>query len=283
MFRLKECIMFFGETMGPREVVHSGINARLMFKSLFQRFECPLSTTAEVSVADRFSTNEETGRKGVRLLLRRANPKTRYFNVAPFTFYGNEDERLFMGSTLKIADISIGVMSFEFYVSALLMLEQLMRGRFIDNNKKTRKYLLLFLRRAIALSVVDELSSDQTLNNKSGVHLNIYLEKEEYDTDAVIDDIEHCYRQANPEGDIDIIVHGAVAYNESNIHCFVGDQDVTAKISESIKKTKGKFFTFEVVKEPAHYINSLYVTSSLYCSISIISFCRDCEKGIGYR
>ena len=161
MFRLKECIMFFGETMGPREVVHSGINPRLMFKSLFQRFECPLSTTGEVSVADRFSTNEETGQKGVRLLLRRANPKTRYFNVAPFTFYGNEDERLFMGSTLKIADISIGVMSFEFYVSALLMFEQLMRGRFIDNNKKTRKYLLLFLRRAIALSVVDELSTDQ--------------------------------------------------------------------------------------------------------------------------
>merc|ERR1712172_142565 len=97
--------MFYGDTMAQNEVVYSGMNARLMFRSLKQRFECPLSTTSSKQIATEFANN---GGDGVVLVLRRANPKTKYLDVARFSAFKREKERLFMGSTLKIVDIKLG-------------------------------------------------------------------------------------------------------------------------------------------------------------------------------
>ena len=144
---LRESIMFFGESMAESEVVYCGLNACLIFKSLHQRFECPLSTSKQMAVAERFAKNEQTGEHGVVLLLKRANPKTRYLNVVPFTAYQSEDERLFMGSTLKIVDIVVNNTSLKKYISALQLLEQIMRGQFLQSKKQTRKLLCSLLGR----------------------------------------------------------------------------------------------------------------------------------------
>ena len=145
---LKEGIMFWGERMSAKETVYCGLNAPLIFNSLHQRFECPLSTTKEITVADQFSKNE-TGHHGVILKLRRANPKTRYLNVAQFTQYKNEKERFFMGSTLKIVDIIYQHVSLRKFISALMLFEHILRGQFLQSTKKTRKLLLRMLRRVI--------------------------------------------------------------------------------------------------------------------------------------
>ena len=178
---LRECIMFFGENMTASDVVYCGLNALLIFRSLHQRFECPLSTTMQISVAQHFAGEDG----GVILKLKRSNPKTRYLDVSPFTLFKHEDERLFSGSTLKIVDIFIGLQSLKKYINALRMLEQIANGHIIDFGVQTGGLLLSLLRRVVALSVMEVLTeciSDHDLGQ--------YLEEEDYDTDAVLDDIE---------------------------------------------------------------------------------------------
>ena len=150
---LKECIMFFGETMTASDVVYCGLNARLIFRSLHQRFECPLSTTTTKEVAMGFAEEE----RGIILKLKRANPKTRYLDVGPFTSFKHEDERLFAGSTLKIVDILIGSKSLKRYINALRMLEQIVSGHFIDFGEPTGALLLSLLSHVGACSVIDVL------------------------------------------------------------------------------------------------------------------------------
>ena len=179
---LRECIMFYGETMEPSDVVYCGLNARLIFRSLHQRFECPLSTTKQPTVAMHFA---EKG-NGIVLTLKRSNAKTRYFDVTPFTAHKHEDERLFSGSTLKIIDISLGLKSLKRYINMLRMLEQIANGHFVDFGERTAELLVSFLRRVVAQSVMDVLREYMVSNALGG-----YLDEEEYDTDAILVDIEN--------------------------------------------------------------------------------------------
>eukprot|EP01083_Nonionella_stella_P032210 88176_1 len=99
---LKECCTFFGKTMPKHMVVYTGLNEKLLFNSMMQHFECPLSTTTDWNVANGFSHG-----KGIVLKLKRANAKTRFFNVSWLSCHKNEAEKLFMGSSLEIIDIYI--------------------------------------------------------------------------------------------------------------------------------------------------------------------------------
>ena len=120
--------------------------------------------------------------------------------------YKNEDERLFMGSTLKITDIIVDNTRLKHYISALRMFEQIMNGHFVNGKRKTRKLFLWFLRRVTALSVMDAIKRCEVDSSL----LNGFLDENEYDTDAVMDDLV----------DVDC----------SNIALVVGDEDKTAKI-----------------------------------------------------
>ena len=178
---LRECIMFYGDSMSASEVVYCGLNARLIFRSLHQRFECPLSTTESRTVARQFAKEGY----GIVLKLKRSNPKTRYLDVTRFSCFNHENERLFSGSTLKIVDISIGLQSLKRYINAIRMLEQIANGHFIDFGEQTGMLLLSLLHRVIADSVVDVLR-----HGTIQIIPRCYLEEEAYDTDAVLDDIE---------------------------------------------------------------------------------------------
>jgi len=68
---LKESCTFYGTLMRVTDRVWSGLNHYLMFDSLQQYFECPLSTSSNASVAANHVEN------GIILLLKRANSKTR--------------------------------------------------------------------------------------------------------------------------------------------------------------------------------------------------------------
>ena len=50
---LKEACMFYGQSM-KNKTFYTGLNPKLLFKSLKQHFECPISTTTEISVAEQF-------------------------------------------------------------------------------------------------------------------------------------------------------------------------------------------------------------------------------------
>ena len=71
---IKECCMFYGELMPGKMRVYVILKHKLLFKSMQQVFECPISTTTEQKMAEQFAD----GRDGVVLLMKRANPRTRY-------------------------------------------------------------------------------------------------------------------------------------------------------------------------------------------------------------
>ena len=143
---LTECIMFWGDTMAKKQEFYCGLTARLVLRSLNQRFECPLSTTRSWDVAQRFTEDHQ----GIILKIKRGNARTRYFDVASISAHSEEEESLFVGSTIKIT----GIFAFnevrrkweplkpKFFVSALAMFEQIYNGHFIDGKNAVRNLLL---------------------------------------------------------------------------------------------------------------------------------------------
>ena len=150
---MRECIMFWGKTMKKKDVFYCGLTARLLLNSEHHRFECPLSTTKSFDVAQQFTD----GFTGTILMLKRGNGKTRYFDCSRISAFPNEEERLFMGSTLKIKGILIydgDTKKWEHlkpkgFVSALAMFEAIYNGHFIDGNDATRTLLLSLLQAEI--------------------------------------------------------------------------------------------------------------------------------------
>ena len=146
---MRECVMFWGKRMNRKEVFYCGLTARLVLNSTEHRFECPLSTTRNRDVAERFTDEYQ----GVILKIKRANAHTRYFNTVPISCHSHEEERVFIGSTMKI----IGILAYnenskewnkweslkpKYLVSALAMFEQIYNGHFIDGKAETRILLM---------------------------------------------------------------------------------------------------------------------------------------------
>eukprot|EP01083_Nonionella_stella_P097339 273589_1 len=182
---LKECCEFFGKTMTQDMVVYSGLNERFLFQSMMQHFECPLSTTTELNVANGFSRG-----KGIVLKLKRANPKTRYFDVSWLSHYKHEKEKLFMGSSLQIIDIYImGVRISDRYwtkpyILAMRMFEQIVNGYFIDGPKGAERALSGLFVYVLGQTIMERVNSMIACDT-----LTQCLVEEEYDTDSILDDI----------------------------------------------------------------------------------------------
>ena len=134
---LKECCTFYGKEMRD-EVFYTGLNKKLMFSSMKQHFECPLSTSAYLPKAHEF-TDEE----GIIIAVKAANPKTRYFDVSWLSCHPMEQERLFMGSSLKIVEIYVDNVR-SLYIPAIQMLEEMLHGHYIsDSQQEQRLYHLI--------------------------------------------------------------------------------------------------------------------------------------------
>ena len=150
---LTESIMFWGKTMTKKQEFYCGLTARLVLRSLNQRFECPLSTTRSWDAAQLFTEDHQ----GVILRIKGANARTRYFDVAPISAHSQEEESLFIGSTIQITDIFAynevtgkwESLKPKYFVSALAMLEQIYKGHFIDGKAKVRNLLLKLVQTAI--------------------------------------------------------------------------------------------------------------------------------------
>eukprot|EP01084_Bolivina_argentea_P153702 267983_1 len=108
-------------------IVYTGLKNKLVFDSMMQHFECPISTTDDPNIANAFAN----GTSGLVLVLKRGNPKTRYFDVSRLSEFPHEKEKLFVGSSLRIVDILINCKSSDNYISAIHMFEQIIDGQFI--------------------------------------------------------------------------------------------------------------------------------------------------------
>eukprot|EP01083_Nonionella_stella_P112691 331814_1 len=221
---LKESCTFYGNRMDKGTVVYAGLKVKLMFRSLNQHFECPLSTTTDSEVANRFAQ----GTNGIILVLRAANPKTMYFNVSWLSAFPREYEILFMGSSLKIVDIWINRRPSNYYISAIYMFEQIINGHFIDGGSKTRSRLLTLMNE-ITNSTCISYYMPQSIRRD----LYHFLKQEEYDTESILNDI------INQKGKF-----------ESNVGQYVTEQEMKSITDHTCTKMKNA---------PTQYIMALFV------------------------
>ena len=128
-------------------------------------------------IAERFTEGD-----GIILALKASNPNTRYFNVSSLSCY-EEEEALFMGSSLEIVNIYDGNQWNKRYISAMRMMEQIVSGHFTDENEEVKVALLAMIDYILAPTILEEISG--LLDN-----LAEFLVDEEYDTDSIIEDIE---------------------------------------------------------------------------------------------
>ena len=177
---IKELCIFYGEIMGEDKVLYTGLGETLLFDSLCTRFECPISTSTKLRVARRFGA--------VILKFKRGSARTKILDVTEFSNFGkksdlNEHERLVASSTLNIVDIMINGEWQAKYVSALKMFEQIIYGHFINWNEQSAE-VLQDLAKCLASPLKD------TLNKMFPDQLSVFLVKESYDSDSIIDDVE---------------------------------------------------------------------------------------------
>eukprot|EP01084_Bolivina_argentea_P099821 179369_1 len=185
---LKESCMFYGETMSKNERLYTGLTIKLLFGSLSTHFECPLSTTMLMSVAQRFSEDGQ----GIILSLKPANIKTRYFNVSWLSQFDHEEERLIVGASLKISDIYIGYppQSLKVYIDAIEMFEHIIKGQFINQTVKQNETeetlckLMLFCAKPTLLDSLQQYIATKQMN-----YLSQFLINEEYDSDSIQNDL----------------------------------------------------------------------------------------------
>ena len=178
---IKELCIFYGEIMGENDVLYTGMGEYLMFDSLCTRFECPISTSTKVDVANRFADG------AIILTFERGSTNTKILDVTEYSNYGkDESECLVAGSSLQIVDISINGESQKTYVSALRMFEQIMNGHFIDGDDKISSKLVSLLQDAVSPTLRDKL---QDLDLKSSFY--DFVGDQDFDSDAIMEDIVH--------------------------------------------------------------------------------------------
>eukprot|EP01084_Bolivina_argentea_P025093 46687_1 len=191
---IKESCTFFGQVMPKDMRVYTGLNNKLLFGSLKQNFECPLSTTLSEDVANIFSE----GSDGIIVMLRASNPKTTYFNVSWLSQHTDEQERLFMGASLRICDIYEVVNSCHksnyTYISALNMFEEIMNGYLIVGNESVQNELYCLithvLYRSTALDRLVHVMNENVVPQAEIIALKTFLTYNEFDSDSLKNDLE---------------------------------------------------------------------------------------------
>eukprot|EP01084_Bolivina_argentea_P086253 155898_1 len=92
---LRETVEGYGDVFSPyskTKTYYHGISENMIFSSLIARFHHPTSTTKQITVAQRFATNN-----GIIINLERGACELPYFDCGWISAFGNEDESLFIG------------------------------------------------------------------------------------------------------------------------------------------------------------------------------------------
>eukprot|EP01084_Bolivina_argentea_P134146 236682_1 len=154
---LMECGLIYGDKMNATDTLYTGLTCKLLFNSLNANFYCPLSTTPQLIVAQKFCKTNN----GMIIKLQRANETTMNFNVSYLSDFPTEDERLIVGQSLTIMNILLlenldndKNVSLTQWILALHLFEKIVSGLFFvfDKelmNKQVQKNLLLLIEQHI--------------------------------------------------------------------------------------------------------------------------------------
>eukprot|EP01083_Nonionella_stella_P218432 783298_1 len=176
---LMVAIQCYGQKMNEKMSFYHGINTELVFANFIAYFNCPTSTTAQLSVASLFASD-----RGIILRLCgkiKGGGKTKFMNVSWFSDYPNEDERLLYGyhNQLEILSIYGSSLNYIAFIRALKVFDILTdpnTGAALSNkyahlgdSHKRRKYcdyLLSMTKKAVDIEQYNQDIEQQKQNKK---------------------------------------------------------------------------------------------------------------------
>merc|ERR1719242_287574 len=139
---LVEVVSFWGDFVGPKQVFYTGLNIMPSFNTFTPQFYCPFSTTTSLSVAKRFSGEDQEG--VILKLMGAVGCFDHYFDVEWISSFHDEKERLFIFAfNLMISDVRYfdddHLLRNEHYLSAFRSFSSLFCGHFISPLIRSKK------------------------------------------------------------------------------------------------------------------------------------------------
>lgn len=182
---LFESVHLFGTIMTCDQLFYHGISRRLLFEKFYAAFNCPISTTTEISVAKNFRQSL----KGIILCVSCQSNQAliSYLDVSWLSNFRGESERLFYGAHLRIIDIEWRHHHLEYYLRSLTLFLRITNGNLyahdkfmmgIGNQKRLVKLIKSHMNRFV-----------QKPMNKVKVSM-VWLDEEDYDTNEESNDDE---------------------------------------------------------------------------------------------
>jgi len=139
---LVEVVKFFGDRVKPNQVFYTGLNIMPSFGTFTPWFKSPFSTTTSLSVAKRFSGEDQEG--VILKLMGAMGCMARYFDVEWISCFHDEKERLFVDAdNLMISDVRYfdgdHLLRNDHYLSAFRLFSSLFCGHFISPLIRSKK------------------------------------------------------------------------------------------------------------------------------------------------
>eukprot|EP01083_Nonionella_stella_P129255 392124_1 len=172
-------IKCYGQKMNETMSFYHGINTELVFADFTAYFNCPTSTTGQLSVAALFASDQ-----GIILSLSgkiKGGGKAKFMNVSWFSDYPNEDERLLYGyhNQLEILSIYGSSLNYIAFIRALKVFDILTdpntgaalstKYAHLGDSHKRRKYcdyLLSMAKKAVDIEQYNQDIEQQKQNKK---------------------------------------------------------------------------------------------------------------------
>eukprot|EP01083_Nonionella_stella_P037943 103357_1 len=172
-------IKCYGQKMNETMSFYHGINTELVFADFTAYFNCPTSTTGQLSVAALFASDQ-----GIILSLSgkiKGGGKAKFMNVSWFSDYPNEDERLLYGYHNQLEILSIYTAQFNYvkFIRALKVFDILTdpftgaetnrkyaRLGDVQNRRKYCDYLLSMVKKTVDIEQYNAEIKQQKQNKK---------------------------------------------------------------------------------------------------------------------
>ena len=194
---LYQTVLFYGNDCNSKcDKFYHGLSCKLLFSSFNPRFNSPISTTTDITIAQSFAEN------GIILVLKpNQSTQDRYFDVCWISCYPQEKEKLFVAATdLFIFDIRYhdpkenrlhNVTNYK-DIQAMRLFDYIFNKNCPFNHKllkqKTQKLLIKYLQQN--MDIIKEWNKENMINE-----LNQIFDEQDYDSDCIDFDINNCHQE----------------------------------------------------------------------------------------
>eukprot|EP01084_Bolivina_argentea_P260545 440026_1 len=226
-----QTVYLYGDNTKPSDVLYHGLSVKLLFASFTPLFECPISTTIDIAVAQGFADGE-----GIVLELRPLDySHDKYLRVEWISAHPGEQEYLFASAAyLSIHDVRFTdfecsmIDSYHTYVTAMRLFDYIVNKHcsYIHQDKLLQSEQLL-LDQLKFETFSDQIYAFNVENNLQ--KLNKILLDFEYDSDSIDADIQ------NSNVDSNILTYISKIDDEKKAMLFKTNYDNCPKIPQYLR------------------------------------------------